>query len=84
DVAYSAFAAPQAPILPLDTGEAPWLEPHLQRFAAAMVETVAARRSRELQAILGRVLLEMQREGKVMVTLEQLQPVYHLTVAQRL
>ncbi|CAN5818788.1 hypothetical protein BH23GEM7_BH23GEM7_39020 [soil metagenome] len=84
DVAYSAFAAPQEPILALDAEEAPWVEPHLHRFAAAMAETVAARRSRELQAILGRVLLEMQQEGKVMVTLEQLQPVYHLTVARRL
>jgi hypothetical protein len=84
DVAYSAFAAPEAPIVALDAGEAPWLEPYLAHFAAAMAETVAARRSRELQAILGRVLLEMQQEGKVMVTLERLQPVYHMTVARRL
>ncbi|CAN5842285.1 hypothetical protein BH23GEM3_BH23GEM3_05750 [soil metagenome] len=84
DIAYSAFAAPQEPIVALDTGEAPWLEPHLQRFGAAMAETVAARRSRELQAILGRVLIEMQQEGKVMVTLERLQPVYHMTIARRL
>jgi hypothetical protein len=84
DVAYSGFAAPQEPILALDAKEARWLEPHLHRFSAALAEMVAARRSRELQAILGRVLLEMQREGKVLVTLEQLQPVYHLTVARRL
>lgn len=82
DVAYSAFAAPIEPIVRLETGEAPWLEPHLERFAAAMAETVAARRSRELQAILGHVLLELQEEGRVMVTMERLQPVYHLTIAR--
>lgn len=84
DIAYSAFAAPQEPIVEVDAAEAPWLEPHLHRFAAAIAETVAARRSRELQAVLGRVLIEMQQEGKVMVTLERLQPVYHVTVARRL
>jgi hypothetical protein len=82
DIAYSAFAAPLEPIVPLETAEAPWLEPHLARFASAMAESVAARRSRELQAILGHVLLELQEEGRVMVTLERLQPVYHLTVAR--
>jgi hypothetical protein len=35
-------------------------------------------------AVLGKVLLELQQEGAVMVTLEELQPVFHLTVARRL
>jgi hypothetical protein len=34
-------------------------------------------------AVLGGVLLELQNEGSVMVTLERLQPVYHMTVARR-
>jgi hypothetical protein len=84
DIAYSAFAAPAEPVVSIDPGESAWLRPHLESVAAAMTETVAARRSRELQAILGRVLIEMQQEGKVMVTMERLQPVYHMTVARRL
>lgn len=83
DIAYNSFAAPSPPVMGLEAQEAPWLREHLQQVAVAVVETVAARRSRELQAILGRVLREMQREGKVMVTLERQQPVYHLTVATR-
>lgn len=34
-----------------------------------------------LKAILGRVMLELQREGKLVVVYERRQPVYHLTVA---
>lgn len=37
----------------------------------------------ELQGVLGRVLIEMQREGKVLVTLEREQPVFHITVNAR-
>lgn len=83
DVAYSAFAPPAAPVIRPAIPEAPWLDPHLAWVAGSLAETVAARRSRELMAILGNVLIEMQNEGKVMVTLERLQPVYHLTVARR-
>jgi hypothetical protein len=84
DVLYSAFAAPARRIVASEPGGAEWLEPHLQRYAALAAELVAARRSLELKAILGDVLIEMQDEGKVMVTLERLQPVYHMTVARRL
>ena len=83
DVAYSAFAAPREAVVRPSIPEAPWLEPHLTSVAAALAETVAARRSRELMAVLGGVLLAMQSEGKIMVTLERLQPVYHVTVARR-
>jgi hypothetical protein len=48
-----------------------------------MLETAAARKSRELQALLGHVLSELQRSGDVLVTLERQQPVYHITVARR-
>lgn len=41
-------------------------------------------RGAELQAVLGRVLLEMQREGKLMVIMERSQTVFHITVARRL
>ncbi len=81
DVAYSAFSAPPVPMDGLALEEAPYLERALTHFAAAAVDASAARKSRELKAILGRVLHEMQDEGKVRVTLERGQPVYHMTVA---
>jgi hypothetical protein len=84
DVLYSAFAAPAQPIVAIDADGAEWLEPHLRRHAEIAAERVAGRRALELKAILGAVLAQMQDEGKVMVTLERLQPVYHMTVARRL
>lgn len=83
DIAYSAFAPPAEPIIAPSLPETPWLERHLAWVAGALAETVAARRSREIMAILGTVLLELQGEGKIMVTLERLQPVFHVTVARR-
>ncbi len=82
DVLYSAFAAPAAEVVALDAAEAPWAEPYLRRYAEAQMERVAGRRAMELKAILGEVLLEMQREGLVMVTLERRQPVFHMTLAR--
>lgn len=84
DLAYSAFAAPAEPLVVPDVQDAPWLESRLRRVADGVAELVAARRSRELQAVLGRVLREMQSEGLVYVTMERQQPVYHITVARRL
>lgn len=91
DIIYTAFAAPAAARAGRSSGEedgesrAPaWLEPHLAHIAASGLERVAGRRSRELQAILADVLRELQSEGKVLVTLERQQPVFHITVAQRL
>ena len=83
DIAYSAFGPPLKPVLQARIPEAPWLAAHLEGVAGALAETVAARRSRELMAVLGHVLVEMQNEGKIMVTLERLQPVFHVTVARR-
>lgn len=82
DVAWNSFAAPANLADWFDAGAAEWLEPHLARVAATFAETVAARRSREIQTVLGEVLLEMQREGKVMVTMERQQPVFHMTLAR--
>lgn len=81
DIAYAAFAAPVDPIVPIDVPDAPRLRPHLEAFARTAAERVAARRALELKAVLGTVLRELQAEGRVLVTLERLQPVYHLTLA---
>ncbi len=82
DLAYSSFRAPQEPTLDFNTEGAEGLEPHLRRMEVLAAETGAARMSRELQAELGHVLKAMQDEGKVMVTLEVRQPVFHITVAR--
>lgn len=62
---------------------APWLAAYLERVEDRELERVAGRRAGELKAILGGVLREMQAEGKVLVTLERQQPVFHLTVGRR-
>lgn len=38
----------------------------------------------KLKALLGRVLLELQEEGKVLIIHERRQPVYHITVGERI
>ncbi|MEX1182712.1 MAG: DUF5715 family protein [Gemmatimonadota bacterium] len=82
DIAYSSFAAPADIDMSFETAGAEWLEGRLERIGAAMLETAGARKSRELQAILGIVLAELQNAGDVLVRLERQQPVYHITVAR--
>lgn len=81
DIAYSAYGPPADAGLGDLARDEPWLQPYLDRFAALALEAAAARKSRELQAILGQVLRDAQNEGTWMVTLERQQPVYHITIA---
>ena len=48
------------------------------------LESVSARKSRELGAVFSQVLSEAQAEGLVLVIYERQQTVYHLTVARAL
>ncbi|HUF66938.1 MAG TPA: DUF5715 family protein [Gemmatimonadaceae bacterium] len=82
DVLYSAYSAPAEPFVGISNPDAQWVESYLRRYADVSAERVAGRRALELKAILGNVLAGMQREGKVMVTIERLQPVYHITIAR--
>ena len=84
DVVYESWAAPAALPESYAPREPAWVTPHADAAARAMLEWAAARKSRELTAILGGVLAEMQSEGIVYVTLERQQPVFHVTVARRL
>jgi hypothetical protein len=74
DIAYRRFAAP--------------IDPHLDSNGQMLCDSVMGKaanmRSAELQAVLGRVLQELNAEGKVMVMMERHQTVYHITVAQQL
>ena len=84
DIAYTAFPPPAELPESLRVEVPAGLRPHLERVAALALESVSVRKSRELQKILGDVLREAQDEGIVLVTLERLQPVYHVTVAREL
>lgn len=80
DVAYRAFAPPAAEP---DGSLNPTLARAARMLRDQLLAETATARAAELQAVLGRVLLEMRREGKVMVMMERRQTVYHMTVARR-
>lgn len=82
DLAYSAFAAPAEPVADVSAADLPWAETYLRRYQDVAAGRVAARRALELKAILGEVLLDVQRDGLVMITMERRQPVFHLTLAR--
>ena len=82
DIVYESWAAPAELPAAYVARDPAWLAPHSERAARALLERAAARKSRELMAILGGVLREMQAEGLVYVTLERQQPVFHITVAR--
>jgi hypothetical protein len=76
DIAYRRFAAPyDVAVIPSDS---------VQTLVDSVLVKQANLRSAELQAVLGRVLLQMKREGKLMVMMEKRQTVYHITVAREL
>jgi hypothetical protein len=77
DIAYRRFAAPAG------HPGAGVRAPELRQLADSMLIDAGRLRAAELQAILGRVLLEMRSEGKLLVIMERAQTVYHITVAQR-
>ena len=84
DLSYAAFAPPAE--LPPEVLERvpPGLRPQMERLADLALESVSARKSRELGAIFSRVLAEAQSEGIALVIYERQQTVYHLTVGRDL
>jgi hypothetical protein len=84
DLGYFTFPSPaELPDGLVPDGPA-WMAPYLDAVARTVLEEVSARKQLELKKILGDVLREAQADGLVLVTLERLQPVYHITVADRL
>lgn len=76
DISYRRFAAPSdAALFDADS---------IRTAIDSVLVKTALHRGIELQAILGRVISDMQREGKLMVMMERRQPVYHMTVARPL
>jgi hypothetical protein len=82
DLSYAAFAPPAERPDDVLVQAPPEFAPHLARILDLALESVSARKSRELGAILSRVLAEAQSEGLALVIYERQQTVYHLTVAR--
>lgn len=82
DLSYAAFAPPADPPADILADVPTELTPHLERMVDLALESVSARKSRELGAIFSRVLLEAQDEGLALVIYERQQTIYHLTVAR--
>ena len=79
DLSYAAFAPPaQAPTSPPPNAPAAF-HPHLERLTDLAMESLSARKSRELGRIFSQVLAEAQEEGLALVIYERQQTVYHLT-----
>ena len=83
DIARAHFTAPQASQLEANVASAPALTPQVKQVEAAALDSVAEKHSSALQAALGRVLVDMRKEGKLLVMMERSQAVYHTTVAKR-
>ena len=84
DLSYAAFAPPADTPPEILRGVPAEFAPHLERFVDLALESVSARKSRELGAIFSQVLREAQAEGLVLVIYERQQTVYHVTVARAL
>jgi hypothetical protein len=83
DLAYRRFAPPAGAVEAAEFGVPPQMQTDLQMLSDSLLFETARLRGAEMQAVLGRVLLEMRREGKVLVIMERAQTVYHTTVARR-
>ena len=84
DLSYAAFAPPADPPAEILTNVPTEFAPYLERIVDLALESVSARKSRELGAIFSQVLKEAQAEGLALVIYERQQTIYHLTVARAL
>ena len=84
DLSYAAFAPPYETPDVLPPGAPDMLRPHVERLVDLALESVSARKSRELGRIFSEVLAEAQDEGIALVIYERQQTVYHLTVGDRM
>lgn len=82
DLSYAAFAPPAEPPEAIPPSAPAPFRPHLQRITDLALESVSARKSRELGKIFSQVLREAQDEGLALVIYERQQTVYHVTVAR--
>ena len=84
DVVIHKYAYLNQPENRLTPSPYAFLDERLEAIRVQRYGALGYRYWQELQGILGRVLIEMQDEGKALVLLEREQPVFHITVAQPL
>ena len=84
DLSYAAYAPAADPPGEILVGIPNEFAPHVERIVDLALESVSARKSRELGAIFSQVLREAQAEGLALVIYERQQTVCHLTVARAL
>lgn len=84
DIHYQVFDLPagNVPVIAPDSLDLD--EPLLHKRLHDAYREMAFTRQQKLKAALGRTLLQLQREGKVLVIYERLQPVYHITLGEEL
>jgi hypothetical protein len=83
DVVYHTYQYWPHPDDALPPTPYPVLDARLEPLRVRAYDALGMRYWQELQGLLGRVLIALQAEGKVKVTLEREQPVFHFTVARR-
>lgn len=79
DLSYAAFAPPETPPLDIPNDVPGDFHPHLERLTDLALESLSARKSRELGRIFSEVLADAQDEGLAFVIYERQQTVYHVT-----
>ena len=84
DLSYAAFAPPAERPPEILARVPAELALHVGRIVDLALESVSARKSRELGAIFSQVLLEAQSEGLALAIYERQQTVYHVTVGRPL
>ena len=82
DLSYAAFAPPAERPPEILARVPAELAPHVGRIVDLALESVSARKSRELGAIFSQVLLEAQSEGLALVIYERQQTVDHVTIGE--
>lgn len=83
DIARAHFSAPAPDEIQREIPSGPAVAPQVQQIAAAALDSLAVKHSSALQAALGRVLVDMRKEGNLLVMMERRQAVYHITLARR-
>lgn len=79
DLSYAAFAPPATAPVEFPDGVPDDFHPHLERLTDLALESLSARKSRELGRIFSEVLADAQDEGLAFVIYERQQTVYHVT-----
>jgi hypothetical protein len=79
----AAHDTPRAPGARPDSARAAIDETLLRRLLYAAYRQDGDVHARKIKAVLGRSILELQEEGRLLATYERQEPVFHLTVARR-